>query len=140
MAWNIHVQGEKLRLIDFQDALLAPEAYDLAALLTDRRTATLVDPALEARLLARFLERRAAAGLPVPAGFEARYRACGLQRALKVIGRFWFLERVKGKPGYLAYLPDVYAVARRMFATEPALAGARALAARWVPELDGTTP
>jgi aminoglycoside/choline kinase family phosphotransferase len=34
MAWNIHVQDGRLRLIDFQDALLAPDAFDLAQLPT----------------------------------------------------------------------------------------------------------
>jgi hypothetical protein len=139
MAWNLHVQDGRLRLIDFQDALLAPDAYDLAALLTDRTTPTLVGAALEDDLLARFTRARAAAGFPVPGDLEVRYRQCALQRALKVIGRFYFLERVKGKPGYLAYLPPVYAVARRMLAALPALAPARAPLAAHVPEL-GAVP
>jgi aminoglycoside/choline kinase family phosphotransferase len=135
MAWNIHVQDGRLRLIDFQDALLGPDAYDLAALLTDRTTATLVGPALEEELLARFGAARAAAAMPVGGDFPDRYRACALHRALKVIGRFWFLERVLGKPGYLAYLGGVYAVARRMLEAMPALAATRVRLARWVPEL-----
>ncbi len=135
MAWNIHVQEGRFRLIDFQDALLAPDAYDLAALLTDRTTATLVSPALEASLLARFVEGRARAGLAVPGDLARRFRGCALHRALKVIGRFHYLECVLGKPGYLAYLPAVYAVARRMLAGEPRLSPARTLLARHVPEL-----
>jgi hypothetical protein len=137
MAWNIHVQGGRLRLIDFQDALLAPDAYDLAALLTDRTTAALVTPDLEARLLTHFARARSAAGFPAGAELDARYRACALHRALKVIGRFHYLECVKGKPGYLAYLPAVYAVGRRMLGSAPELAPARALLAPFVPELSG---
>ncbi len=135
MAWNIHVTDGHLRLIDFQDALLGPDAYDLAALLTDRTTGTIVGPALEARLVEHFREARAAAGLPVVGELAARFRACALHRALKVIGRFYFLERVLGKPGYLAYLPGVYAVARRMFDSIPELAAVRARLVAWVPEL-----
>ena len=138
MAWNLHVQNGRLRLIDFQDALLGPDAYDLAALLTDRTTGTIITPALEERLIAHFCRARAAAGLPVAGGaadFLARYRCCALQRALKVIGRFYFLERVKGKPGYLAYLPGVYAVARRMLAALPAITGLQGRLAVHVPEL-----
>jgi aminoglycoside/choline kinase family phosphotransferase len=135
MAWNIQVHDGRLRLIDFQDALLGPDAYDLAALLTDRTTATLVTPAVEAELLARFVRGRADAGLPVGGDLAARYRACALHRALKVIGRFHFLERVLGKPGYLAYLPAVYAVARRMLDATPELATTRARLVEWVPEL-----
>src|SRR5262249_5211862 len=34
MAWNLHVAGDRLVMIDFQDALVAPDAFDLAQLLT----------------------------------------------------------------------------------------------------------
>ena len=140
MAWNLHVQDDRLRLIDFQDALLAPDAYDLAALLTDRHTPSIITADREAALLARFVAARRDAGLPVTGDLPERYRLCALHRALKVIGRFYFLEVVKGKPGYLAYLPGVYAVARRMFDALPALAAARARIVPWVPELaTGTT-
>jgi N-acetylmuramate 1-kinase len=135
MAWNIHVQDGRLRPIDFQDALLAPDAYDLGALLTDRTTGTLVGPALEQELRARFVRGRAAAGMPVAGDFAARYRLCVLQRALKVIGRFHYLECVQGKTGYLAYLPAVYAVAGRMLAELPDGPALAARLAPWVPEL-----
>ncbi len=135
MAWNLHVQHGRLRLIDFQDALLAPDAFDLGQLLTDRTTIRRVDGALADALLERFRTAMAAAGLPVADGFRARYPRCVLQHALKVIGRFYYLERVRGRPGYLAYLPAVYAVARRAFDGLPELAPARDHVARWVPEL-----
>jgi len=135
MAWNLHLQGERLRLIDFQDALMGPEGYDLAALLTDRTTLELIDPAREATLLERFRQRRAEAGLPVASDLEARYRRLALHRALKVIGRFHFLELVRGKSGYLAYLPAVYGAARRMLTTDAELAPLLPLLARYVPEL-----
>jgi aminoglycoside/choline kinase family phosphotransferase len=134
MAWNLHVQDGRLRLLDFQDALLGPDAYDLAALLTDRTTATLVPPPLETELIARFAAGRAAAGLPLAGDLSERYRLCALHRALKVIGRFHFLELVQRKPGYLAYLPAVYAVARRMLALAP-LGDLQRRLAEHVPEL-----
>jgi aminoglycoside/choline kinase family phosphotransferase len=138
MAWNIHVQADRLRPIDFQDALLAPDAYDLASLLTDRTTGTVVTAALEGTLIDAFCAARERAAFPLPGGaggFRARYRCCALQRALKVIGRFYYLETVLGKPGYLAYLPGVYAVARRMLDGLPELAPVRARVAAFVPEL-----
>ena len=135
MAWNLQVQSGRLRLLDFQDALVAPDAYDLAALLTDRTTATLVDDAAAGALVARFAAARAAAGIPAPPGLADRVRRCALHRALKVVGRFHFLEMVKGKPGYLAYLPAVYAVARRMLAGLPGLGDLAVHLAMHVPEL-----
>ncbi len=135
MAWNLHLHEGRLRLIDFQDALLGPDAYDLAALLTDRTTATLVTPPIETELIEHFRRSRAAVGLPVAGDLPGRYRACALHRALKVIGRFHYLECVLGKPGYLAYLPEVYAVARRMLAAWPDLHETRDRLAVHVPEL-----
>jgi len=41
------------------------------------------------------------------------YQLCVLQHALKVVGRFIYLERT-GKPGYTAYLPFCVSQARRM--------------------------
>jgi len=135
MAWNLHVRDGRLRMIDFQDALLGPDAFDLSQLLTDRTTITVVPPALEEALVARFLAGRAAKGLPLAGDFTRRYRLCALQHALKVIGRFHFLDRVRGKPGYLAYLPSVYVVARRLLAALPEVAAAVPLVAAHVPEL-----
>jgi aminoglycoside/choline kinase family phosphotransferase len=135
MAWNLHLQAGRLRLIDFQDALLAPDTYDLAALLTDRTTGTLIPPPLEEALIRRFVAAREAAGMPAGGDVTLRYRLCALHRALKVIGRFYFLERVKGKPGYLAYLPAVYDVARQMLASLPSVAELMPLLAAQVPEL-----
>lgn len=136
MAWNLHVDGGgALVVIDFQDALLAPDAFDLAQLLTDRTTATLIGSADEQALIARFTAARAAAERPLAPGFTERYHRCALQHALKVIGRFHLLELVKGKPGYLAYLPAVYGVARRAVAALPECRRGAELAGRWVPEL-----
>jgi hypothetical protein len=139
MAWNLHLQDGRLRLIDFQDALLAPDAFDLAQLLTDRTTSDRVDAELAGALVTRFRTAMDAAGLRVADGFEARYHRCALQHALKVIGRFYYLEQVRGRPGYLAYLPAVYAVARRAFEVLPELAAAQRHVARWVPELGTDT-
>lgn len=115
-AWNIHVQEGRLRVIDFQDALLAPALYDVASLLTDRSTPEKIDPATEQRLLHRFYQKQAAGRLT---GFDdtlAAYRLVALQRVLKVVGRFHYLAEVKGKPHYLSFLPAVVASAERLLA------------------------
>jgi aminoglycoside/choline kinase family phosphotransferase len=135
MAWNLHEHRGELVMIDFQDALIAPDAFDLAQLLTDRTTSTLLDADAVRALIDRFVQRRAAAGLPLAPGFEERYERCVLQHALKVIGRFYLLEVVQRRPGYLAYLPAVYAVARRAFAALPDCRRGAELVAPWVPEL-----
>ena len=107
-SWNLFVHDAAIRVIDFQDALLAPGPYDLATLLGDRDTPQVVRPHLEARLLAYYQRRWAEhAGRGLDAGeFEEVYFLCALQKALKVIGRFYFLEIEKKKAGYLRYIPS----------------------------------
>jgi N-acetylmuramate 1-kinase len=105
----------RIRVIDFQDALMAPAAQDLAVLLTTRDTGTFISPALESELLDYYFTsavQQGAAALD-RAGFVQSYRWCVLQHALKVIGRFVFLEH-SGKSGYKAYLPATVGQARRM--------------------------
>jgi N-acetylmuramate 1-kinase len=113
---NLYLQhGDVIRIIDFQDALMAPAAQDLAVLLTTRDTDVIVTPAIERRILDFYyagLSRRGAAILP-PNDFTASYRLCVLQHALKMIGRFEMFER-NGKTGYAAFIPHVLAQARRM--------------------------
>ena len=117
---NLFVQGNgRIRIIDFQDALMAPAAQDLAVLLTTRDTAELITPRIESRILDFYYAGRArAGGLGLSyEEFLASYRLCVLQHALKVIGRFVYLER-NGTTGYARYLPYALAQARRMLANE----------------------
>src|SRR5579863_6794656 len=115
---NLFIQdGDRIRIIDFQDALMAPAAQDLAVLLTTRDTADIVTPAIERRILDFYhtgLTRRGAATLAHP-DFITSYRMCVLQHALKMIGRFEKFER-DGKTGYSRYIPHALAQARRMLA------------------------
>jgi aminoglycoside/choline kinase family phosphotransferase len=104
-----------LRVIDFQDALMAPAAQDLAVLLTTRDTSRIMPPRIEQRVLEYYyaaLIRRDEATLS-HADFIESYRLCVLQHALKVIGRFIHLER-SGKTGYATYIPYALAQVRRI--------------------------
>ena len=106
-SWNLMVHGGAVAVIDFQDALLAPRQYDLASLLNDRETDRVVTPAVEERLVSYYMERMEALGEPRPdaAPFRETYLLSALQRDLKVVGRFRYLDLVKGKPGYKRYIP-----------------------------------
>jgi aminoglycoside/choline kinase family phosphotransferase len=110
-SWNILWRDERPVIIDFQDAFMAPAEYDVASLLTDRVTPRLVDPAMEARLLAYYWTARGRAG-DVD---RRRYALVALHRALKVVGRLHYIALAKGKPAPLVFLPDVVATARRFF-------------------------
>jgi aminoglycoside/choline kinase family phosphotransferase len=113
--WNLHVQaGGRIRVIDFQDALLAPRLYDVASLLTDRTTPKLISTADERRLVGEFATLCGPARWRDEEALLAEYRTVALQRALKVVGRFNYLAEVKGKPGYLSMLPAAGATAARL--------------------------
>ena len=115
---NLYIQhGPQIRIIDFQDALMAPAAQDLAVLLTTRDTDEVITPAIEQRILDYYfasLARRGAGTLDWEQ-FMTSYRLCVLQHALKMIGRFEMFER-NGKTGYRGYIPHVLEQARRMLA------------------------
>ncbi len=115
---NLYLQhGPKIRVIDFQDALMAPSAQDLAVLLTTRDTGEIVHHALEQRLLDYYyagLARRQAVNL-APNDFARSYRLAVLQHALKMAGRFRMFER-DGKLGYAQYVPHALGQARRILA------------------------
>jgi aminoglycoside/choline kinase family phosphotransferase len=99
---------------------MAPATQDLAVLLTTRDTGALIPRALEVELLDYYFDaiaKRGAATLD-RAAFMRSYRWCVLQHALKVIGRFVYLEEVSGKTGYKAYLPATLAQARRILKSE----------------------
>jgi aminoglycoside/choline kinase family phosphotransferase len=113
---NLYIQnGPRIRIIDFQDALMAPAAQDLAVLLTTRDTDDVITPAIERRILDFYCAGLARRGAPAldSAEFMLSYRLCVLQHALKMIGRFEMFER-NGKTGYRRYVPHALAQARRM--------------------------
>ncbi len=115
-SWNLYVHKGRIRVIDFQDALLAAGPYDLATLLGDRDTPQVIRPEVEAQLLDDYRaawQRRS--GTPLDrANFEEVYFLCALQKALKVVGRFYFLDMVKGKPGYMRYVPSTVRQIKRI--------------------------
>jgi aminoglycoside/choline kinase family phosphotransferase len=117
--YNLFIQdGPRIRIIDFQDALMAPAAQDLAVLLTTRDTGEFITPAIERRILDYYSAGLVRRGVPAtlePAEFMSSYRLCVLQHALKMIGRFEMFER-GGKRGYRPYIPHALEQARRMLA------------------------
>lgn len=123
-SWNLYVQDGRIRVIDFQDALLAAAPYDLATLFGDRDTPAVVTPALETRLLEYYRRRwEECGGSPWDAAeLTEIYRLCALQKALKVVGRFHYLHLVKGKPGYLRYLPPTVGQVQRLLRSLPRFA------------------
>lgn len=90
-------------LLDFQDALIGPAAYDLVSLLEDARRD--VPAALAERLMMRYLD--AFPDLD-RADLAASCAILGAQRSAKILGIFTRLDRRDGKPVYLKHIPRVW--------------------------------
>ena len=96
-------------VLDFQDAVRGPIAYDPLSLFKD---AFLSWPPLRVTIWLELYHARATeAGLPVPplVQFMRDAELIGVQRHLKVIGIFARLQHRDGKPKYLADVPRFFA-------------------------------
>jgi N-acetylmuramate 1-kinase len=121
----------KVGIIDFQDAVLGPAAYDLVSLLQDARID--VPEQLELALLTRYIKaRRAADDSFDPAGFAELYAIMSAQRNTRLLGTFARLNRRDGKPQYLRHQPRIWTYLTRSLA-HPALARFREWYAANVP-------
>jgi aminoglycoside/choline kinase family phosphotransferase len=121
----------RIGIIDFQDAVLGPAAYDLVSLLQDARID--VPEQLELSLLTRYIKaRRATDNNFDPASFAELYAIMSAQRNTRLLGTFARLNRRDGKPQYLRHQPRIWTYLTRSLA-HPALSGLRAWYAANVP-------
>lgn len=131
---NLMVREGRLRVIDFQDALMGPATYDLASLLRDSYVA--LDEDLIAELVIRYLEGRAKAGAPLDRlTFMRLFDLTSIQRNLKAAGRFVYIDQVKGNPKFLADIPRTLGYVKRNLAKYPETASLRKRLAAYVSEL-----
>ena len=132
MPRNLMPAADGPAVLDFQDAVRGPIAYDALSLFKD---AFLSWP--EARVdgwVDRYHARAQAAGLPVPplARFRRDADWIGVQRHLKVMGIFARLNHRDGKPKYLADAPRFLAYLDAVLPKYPELAPLSALLDRHV--------
>jgi len=114
-------------LLDFQDSLIGPIAYDLVSLLEDARRD--VSDALATAMRARYLALRP---MVDPAALDRSMAFLGAQRHAKVLGIFCRLARRDGKPVYLKHLPRLWRLITRSL-QHPDLAGLAQWLDRHVP-------
>jgi tRNA threonylcarbamoyl adenosine modification protein YjeE len=125
----------RIGLVDFQDALIGPAAYDVASLLQDARVD--VPEQLEMNLLSRYVRSRLSNDRNFNTGdFTLLYATLAAQRATKILGIFARLQRRDGKPQYLRHTPRLWNYLHRSLA-HPALAELKAWYAVNVPSPDG---
>lgn len=114
----------RLGLLDFQDAVMGPAAYDLASLLQDARVD--VPEHLEIALIGHYARGRRELDPDFDVNaFIRLYATMATQRASKILGIFARLDRRDGKPQYLRHMPRVWTYLQRALA-HPELARLRA--------------
>lgn len=106
---------DRIGVIDFQDGLAGPPAYDLASLLQDARRD--VPAAVEIELFDRYLS--GCKGIDEEA-FRRDYAIIAAQRVTKILGIFVRLWRRDGKKTYLQHIPRLWDYLDRSLA-HPAL-------------------
>ncbi len=104
----------RIGVLDFQDAMMGPAAYDLASLLQDARVD--VPEPLEVALFSRYVRGRLYDQRFDAAGFARTYATLAAQRATKILGIFARLDRRDGKPQYLRHIPRLLRYLNRSLA------------------------
>jgi len=124
----------RLGLLDFQDAVMGPAAYDVASLLQDARVD--IPEQLELALLGRYVRGRRQSDPEFdPASFIKIYVTLAAQRASKILGIFARLDLRDGKPQYLRHMPRVWGYLQRSLG-HPALESLNAWYIAHVPALN----
>ena len=98
---NLMLHDEQLYIIDFQDARMGPDTYDLVSLLRD----SYVDLPEQtvSDLLAYYLALNGRTG--EERDFRARFDVMALQRNLKALGTFGYQTTARRNPVYIQYIP-----------------------------------
>lgn len=129
LMWRADQEGlARVGLLDFQDAFIAPEGYDLASLLRDVRRD--VDQSLADKMTAYYIEKTGR-----DATFRVQLSCLGAQRNLRILGVFARLARVRGKPHYVDLIPRVWTNLMRDL-DHPALTQLRQATLDCLPEPD----
>jgi N-acetylmuramate 1-kinase len=138
---NLMPHEGELYIIDFQDARMGPDTYDLVSLLRD----SYVDLTEEVvnELVAYFLALKGRNDRPGDAGwfaayqkdFRRRFDLMALQRNLKALGTFGYQTAARQNPVYIQYMPRTLRYARANLKRYPRFGRLRELLAAHIEEL-----
>jgi tRNA threonylcarbamoyl adenosine modification protein YjeE len=106
--WRPQEHGlKRIGIIDFQDAMIGPTAYDVASIVQDARVT--IEPQIQDLLIHDYLaHRRTQPGFD-EANFLQSLAIMSAQRNCKLVGLWVRLEQRDGKLGYLRHMPRTLA-------------------------------
>jgi aminoglycoside/choline kinase family phosphotransferase len=127
---NLMLHDGRLYIIDFQDARMGPDTYDLVSLLRDSYV-DLPERTVD-ELIAYFLALKGSTGTDET--FRRRFDVMALQRNLKALGTFGYQTATRRNPVYIQYIPRTLRYVRRNLAQLPEYEGLRDQLERYVEE------
>ena len=134
---NLMLHEDSLYIIDFQDARMGPDTYDLVSLLRDSYV-DLPDDEVD-DLIAFFLALRCGPGVGAGAQdaeeFRRRFDLMAVQRNLKALGTFGFQTISRGNGVYIQYIPRTLNYVRANLERYPRFTRLRELLAAHLEEL-----
>jgi len=132
---NLMIHEGRIRVLDFQDALMGPAQYDLASLLRDSYV-SLPEELIDG-LLDYYIDRKEALeGVLVDRPLFLRlFDWMSIQRNLKAAGRFAYIDKVKKNPNYLQHIPPTLDKVRRNFSKYSELSELKQILSRYAEEL-----
>ena len=131
---NLMLSDGRLYIIDFQDARLGPDTYDLVSLLRDSYV-DITDRELD-ELIAYFLALKKGDGEAIAANeFRRRFDLMALQRNLKALGTFGYQTITRRNTVYIQYIPRTLRYARTSLEKYPRFARLREILAAHISEL-----
>jgi aminoglycoside/choline kinase family phosphotransferase len=129
---NLMLHADSLYIIDFQDARMGPDTYDLASLLRDSYV-DLIDRDVD-DLIAYFLALKGPShGSALE--FRRRFDLMAVQRNLKALGTFGYQTMTRRNTVYIQYMPRTLHYARANLEKYPRFGRLRELLAEPIEEL-----
>jgi aminoglycoside/choline kinase family phosphotransferase len=127
---NLMLHDSRLYIIDFQDARMGPDTYDLVSLLRDSYV-DLAESTVD-ELVAYFLALKGITG--ADEAFRRRFDIMALQRNLKALGTFGYQTTSRRNPVYIQYIPRTLRYVRTNLARLPEFEGLRDELSRHIEE------
>ena len=127
---NLMLHDSSLYIIDFQDARMGPDTYDLVSLLRDSYM-DIPERQVE-ELIAYFLALK---GSPGDVDFRRRFDLMSLQRNLKALGTFGYQTMTRRNPVYIQYIPRTLRYVRDNLEKYPRFTRLREILAAHIEEL-----
>jgi aminoglycoside/choline kinase family phosphotransferase len=125
---NLMLHRKQLYMIDFQDARMGPDTYDLVSLLRDSYV-DLPPPHVD-ELIAFFLALKGLNGKDEE--FRRRFDLMAVQRNLKALGTFGYMTTSRNNTVYIQYIPRTLAYVKANLAKYPRFERLRALLDPWL--------